>query len=59
MPIEDWNSEVNPDGTYSYSYATGNNIRADENGKGGEYAQGSFSWTSPEGESISVRYSKY
>uniref|UniRef100_A0A336MTA3 CSON004863 protein n=1 Tax=Culicoides sonorensis TaxID=179676 RepID=A0A336MTA3_CULSO len=56
VPIEDWNMEVNPDGTYSYSYATGNNIRADEAGTGGEFAEGSFSWTSPEGDQISVRY---
>ncbi|XP_063708824.1 endocuticle structural glycoprotein SgAbd-2-like [Culicoides brevitarsis] len=56
VPAEDFNVEVNPDGTYSYNFAAANGISVDENGKGGEYAQGSFTWTSPEGETFNVKY---
>ncbi|KAJ8732063.1 hypothetical protein PYW08_014793 [Mythimna loreyi] len=59
-------NEVNPDGSYSYFYETDNGIAAQEQGTprnfGGnppvvpDVAQGSFSWTSPEGEKILITY---
>lgn len=48
--------DVNYDGVYSWSYDGTNSIHADESGKGGEYAQGSAKWVSPEGEEISFTY---
>lgn len=55
---------MNPDGSYQYSYSTGNGIRADETGflknrgsqNQAQVAQGSYSYTSPEGQLIEVRY---
>ena len=55
---------MNPDGSYQYSYSTGNGIRADESGflknrgtqNQAQVAQGSYSYTSPEGQLIEVRY---
>ncbi|CAH1999031.1 unnamed protein product [Acanthoscelides obtectus] len=44
------------DGTYSYSYETSNGISAQESGTGAVGAEGGYSYTSPEGEVISVRY---
>ncbi|NP_001036828.1 larval cuticle protein LCP-22 precursor [Bombyx mori] len=59
-------NEINPDGSYTYFYETNNGIAAQEQGVprnlGGNppavpvVAQGSFSWTSPEGVPISVNY---
>lgn len=54
----------NPDGSYSWSYETGNGIQAQEQGAlknvGGEgeamVAQGSFSYTDSEGNPISLTY---
>nr|CAH7713313.1 unnamed protein product [Callosobruchus chinensis] len=57
--------ENNPnagDGSYSYAYETGNGIQAQEQGRagpgpdGGELAQGSFSYTAPDGQRISLTY---
>lgn len=50
--------------SYSFSYETGNGIRAQEQGylnnpgsqNEAQTAQGSFSYTSPEGEQISLTY---
>ncbi|XP_063820958.1 larval cuticle protein LCP-22-like [Ostrinia nubilalis] len=59
-------NDINPDGSYSYFYETDNGIAAQEQGTprnfGGnppvvpDVAQGSFSWTSPEGEVVSISY---
>ncbi|XP_013186231.2 uncharacterized protein LOC106131620 [Amyelois transitella] len=59
-------SEINPDGSYNYFYETDNGIAAQEQGTprnfGGnppvipDVAQGSFSWTSPEGQPIAISY---
>ncbi|XP_055377071.1 pupal cuticle protein Edg-78E-like [Condylostylus longicornis] len=48
---------VNGDGTYAYEYQTSNGIAGQEQGTGGEYAQGSFAYYSPEGELIQLQYS--
>ncbi|CAL7933818.1 unnamed protein product [Xylocopa violacea] len=54
----------NPDGSYSYSYETGNGIQAQEIGylnyagtqSEAREAQGSFSYTAPNGELVQVTY---
>ncbi|KAF9798820.1 hypothetical protein SFRURICE_020384 [Spodoptera frugiperda] len=61
-----YGNEVNPDGSYNYFYETDNGIAAQEQGTprnfGGNppvapsVAQGSFSWTSPEGQPIVISY---
>ncbi|CAB3221325.1 unnamed protein product [Arctia plantaginis] len=65
IPILRQEQTINPDGSYQYSYETGNGIAAQEQGylknvgpnnEGAEVAQGSFSYTSPEGIPISVTY---
>nr|CAI5858384.1 unnamed protein product [Callosobruchus analis] len=45
------------DGIYSYSFETSNGISAQESGTGSVGAQGGYSYTSPDGEVISVRKS--
>ncbi|XP_049865981.1 larval cuticle protein LCP-22-like isoform X2 [Pectinophora gossypiella] len=64
--IVKYGNEVNPDGSYSYFYETDNGIAAQEQGTprnfGGnppvipDVAQGSFSWTSPEGVPVAITY---
>lgn len=67
VPILHWNKEQEHDGTYRTSYETGNNIIAEESGyiktfgEGddkveGLVQQGSYSYTSPEGQLITVHY---
>ncbi|XP_053593173.1 endocuticle structural glycoprotein SgAbd-2-like [Microplitis demolitor] len=67
IPILQWNKEQEHDGTYRTSYETGNNIIAEESGyirSTGEgedkvdtlVQSGSYSYTSPEGQLISVTY---
>ncbi|XP_026328413.1 endocuticle structural glycoprotein SgAbd-2-like [Hyposmocoma kahamanoa] len=65
IPILRQSQEVNFDGSYQYSYETGNGIAAQEQGylknagvKDAEtqVAQGSFSYTSPEGIPITLSY---
>ncbi|KAH8297588.1 hypothetical protein KR054_003698 [Drosophila jambulina] len=65
IPIIKLESKVNTDGSYKYEYETGNGIKAEEMGylknagvKGSEAqtAEGSFSYTSPEGDEIMVTY---
>ncbi|KAH8314883.1 hypothetical protein KR074_007432 [Drosophila pseudoananassae] len=65
IPIIKLESQVNTDGSYKYEYETGNGIKAEEMGylknagvEGAEAqtAEGSFSYTSPEGEEISLTY---
>ncbi|RZF33383.1 hypothetical protein LSTR_LSTR011917 [Laodelphax striatellus] len=68
IPILKDEKNVNPDGSYSYSYETGNGIKAEETGSlkdiPGEdgkpsqaiVAQGSYSYTDLEGHVITVTY---
>ncbi|CAD7076731.1 unnamed protein product [Hermetia illucens] len=60
IPILRAESSVNPDGSYQYAYETGNGIAGQEQGalKNPDTlaAQGSFSYTAPEGEQISLQY---
>ncbi|CAG9560426.1 unnamed protein product [Danaus chrysippus] len=65
IPILRQNQEINPDGSYSFSYETGNGINAQEQGylknpgikdAEAQVAQGSFSYTSPEGIPINLKY---
>ncbi|EDV95680.1 pupal cuticle protein 20 [Drosophila grimshawi] len=65
IPIIKLESKVNTDGSFMYEYETGNGIKAEEMGYlknagiEGEEAQtveGSFSYSSPEGETISLTY---
>ncbi|KAI8428871.1 hypothetical protein MSG28_007511 [Choristoneura fumiferana] len=59
-------NDQGPDGSYNYFYETDNGIAAQEQGTprnfGGNppvvpvVAQGSYSWTSPEGEVIAISY---
>ncbi|KAJ0179904.1 hypothetical protein K1T71_004495 [Dendrolimus kikuchii] len=64
--IVKFSNEMNPDGSYSYFYETNNGIAAQEQGVPQDFggnpplkpvvAQGSFSYTAPEGVPIEVRY---
>ncbi|XP_070495016.1 endocuticle structural glycoprotein SgAbd-2-like [Chironomus tepperi] len=63
IPITSYKNEMSPDGSYQYSYSTGNGIKADESGylknvgqQKAQVVQGSYSYTSPEGQPIQVRY---
>ncbi|XP_037978546.2 endocuticle structural glycoprotein SgAbd-2 [Plutella xylostella] len=65
IPIVRQQQEVNFDGSYQYSYETGNGIAAQEQGylknagvkdQEAQVAQGSYSYTSPEGIPITLTY---
>ncbi|RZC36720.1 Chitin bind 4 domain containing protein [Asbolus verrucosus] len=65
IPILRQEQEVNFDGSYKYSYETGNSITAEEQGflknagqpeQEAQVAQGQFQYTSPEGQVIQVSY---
>ncbi|XP_041449387.1 pupal cuticle protein 20 [Drosophila obscura] len=65
IPIIKLESKVNTDGSYKYEYETGNGIMAEEmgylknagvEGEEAQVAEGSFSYTSPEGDAISLTY---
>lgn len=65
IPVLAYNFDgPNPDGTYSYSYETGNGIQAQEQGQLDKIAQdedvlrvaGSFSYPDPDGNPISISY---
>ncbi|XP_041976268.1 endocuticle structural glycoprotein SgAbd-2-like [Aricia agestis] len=65
IPILRQSQTVNPDGSYEFSYETGNGIAAQEQGylknagikdAEAQVAQGSYAYTSPEGIPISVSY---
>ncbi|KAH8380681.1 hypothetical protein KR009_012379 [Drosophila setifemur] len=65
IPIIKLESKVNTDGSYMYEYETGNGIKAEEmgylknpgvEGEEAQVAEGSFSYTSPEGDEISLTY---
>jgi hypothetical protein len=65
IPILRQEQEVNFDGSYKYSYETGNSITAEEQGflknagqedQEAQVAQGQFQYTSPEGQVIQLSY---
>ncbi|KAJ2946973.1 hypothetical protein O0L34_g16319 [Tuta absoluta] len=65
IPILRQTQDANPDGSYQWSYETGNGIAAQEQGylknpgvkdAEAQVAQGSFSYTSPEGIPITITY---
>ncbi|XP_044737015.1 endocuticle structural glycoprotein SgAbd-2-like [Chrysoperla carnea] len=65
IPILRQQSEINPDGSYQWSYETGNGINAEERGflknagnpeTEAEVAQGSFEYTAPNGELVQTSY---
>ena len=49
-------SDIQPDGSYQYSYETENGIAAGESGVGGVAANGFQQWTSPEGLPVQIQY---
>ncbi|KAL1516638.1 hypothetical protein ABEB36_000523 [Hypothenemus hampei] len=59
IPILRYENVNNGDGTYQFLYETGNGINAQEQGDArgdGTQAQGSFSYTSPDGQQIQIQY---
>ncbi|ALC45071.1 Cpr67Fa1, partial [Drosophila busckii] len=48
--------DIRPDGSYQYKYETSNGIAGQEAGVGGEYANGGYSYYSPEGQLVQVAY---
>ncbi|XP_050072504.1 endocuticle structural glycoprotein SgAbd-8-like [Anopheles maculipalpis] len=64
IPIIRQEQEVNPDGSYSWNYETGNGIVAEEQGflknagteQEAQVAQGEYSYTAPDGQLIRVQY---
>ncbi|XP_034250476.1 endocuticle structural glycoprotein ABD-4-like isoform X2 [Thrips palmi] len=65
IPIISQTSEINPDGSYKWSYETGNQIKANEEGAVKNLgnpeaeamsAQGGFSYTADDGTPIQVQY---
>jgi Insect cuticle protein len=63
IPITSFKNEMHHDGSYQYSYSTGNGITAGESGylknrgsqNQAQVAQGSYSYTAPNGQLIEVR----
>lgn len=51
-----YDSNIEPEGEYSYNYETSNGISAQEKGIGGHYANGGFAYYSPEHELIQLSY---
>ncbi|ENN76007.1 cuticle protein 3 isoform X2 [Dendroctonus ponderosae] len=59
IPILKFAAENEGEGTYRYNYETGNSITAEEQGEArgdGTRAHGSYSYTAPDGQHISVTY---
>ncbi|KAJ3654475.1 hypothetical protein Zmor_013662 [Zophobas morio] len=65
VPIVSESNEINPDGSFSYSYATGDGQQAQAQGylknagvkdQEAEVIQGSYSYTAPDGTPISITY---
>ncbi|XP_065163124.1 endocuticle structural glycoprotein SgAbd-2-like [Atheta coriaria] len=64
VPIVSENNEINPDGSYRYSYATADGQQAQASGylknagtqAEAEVAQGSYSYTAPDGTPITVNW---
>lgn len=54
--ISKFRSNAESDGTYAYEVEQTNGIAVSEQGTGGVGAQGSYSYTSPEGVPVSVVY---
>lgn len=54
--IKLFSSDVNPDGSYTYSFDTSNGIISQETGVGGIVAQGATTWISKEGIPLSIEY---
>ncbi|CAD7091416.1 unnamed protein product [Hermetia illucens] len=54
--IKSYVSDAHPDGSYQYGYETSNGISVHEQGAGSHQASGGFSYTSPEGHPIQVKY---
>lgn len=48
--------EINPDGSYKYAFETGNGINTQEQGVGGQYAQGGSQWLAPDGTHVYLSY---
>lgn len=55
-PIVKSESNINPDGSYSYEYETGNGIHVQESGVGGKQVQGSVSYVGQDGQPIQFSY---
>ncbi|XP_073841255.1 pupal cuticle protein-like [Musca autumnalis] len=49
-------NNIDPDGSYKYSYETSNGISALEKGVGGQYASGGYGYYTPEGDVIQLSY---
>lgn len=47
---------VNPDGSYSFVWATSNGIRHQEVGEGGIYAEGAFNYVGSDGVPVDIQY---
>ncbi|CAH1368994.1 unnamed protein product, partial [Tenebrio molitor] len=65
VPIVSESNEINPDGSFSYSYATGDGQQAQAQGylknagvkdQEAEVIQGSYSYTAPDGTPITITY---
>ncbi|XP_022195400.1 endocuticle structural glycoprotein SgAbd-2 [Nilaparvata lugens] len=65
VPIVSFQNEHNYDGSYKYSYETGNGIQASEEGYlknpgqkdlEAQYSAGTYSYTAPDGTPITVRW---
>ncbi|XP_974125.1 endocuticle structural glycoprotein SgAbd-2 [Tribolium castaneum] len=65
IPIVSETNEINPDGSFSYSYATGDGQQAQAQGylknagvkdQEAEVIQGSYSYTAPDGTPITITY---
>ncbi|EFA00925.1 pupal cuticle protein 20 [Tribolium castaneum] len=64
VPILRFENNVNGDGTYNFAYETGDGVQAQEEGylknagsqDEAQAAQGSFSYTAPDGQQISLTY---
>lgn len=63
IPILRQEQDINPDGSYSYAYETGNGIAAEEHGNLKKIeeneaivVQGEYSYTDPEGKLVKVTY---
>lgn len=54
--LSKYNTELNPDGSYSYQYASSNSLDIAESGVGSSYASGTYAYTSPEGQPIKLSY---
>ncbi|NP_001036869.1 endocuticle structural glycoprotein ABD-4-like [Bombyx mandarina] len=65
IPIVNQEQVINPDGSYKWSYETGNGISAEEQGyiknqgipeQEAQTAQGQYQYTAPDGQVIHVQY---